>query len=408
MCNRRMDILLHAYKTVPVYRRFLKENNLELNDICKIEDWYKVPLITKGDLAFAGSNAISEEYLGDFAMGRTLKNHTSGSQGVILDIYWNLPDYQKSLFPLWLERWKSARIHPRDKVCFFNTVLENDKLYLFSKNAMYISKSNLNKSRMKDIYDNMIEFAPKWLLLHPSLALLICDFIETEKLPPVNSVRYIELTGETILDSAYERICRVFMCVVKCHYGTMEVNAIGYEHQRGVYRLFETSTYVEILDDKGALTTDGKIGNIYITSLHNHVMPIVRYAIGDCGRILKKSQDDNRRYLELTRTRKNSHILLPNGTLILPDILLRPVDILNEAYGVMVYQFQAIQKERRVIELKIVLEQGFSEQEFMQMYMNLLQEEWANEFVFEFLFKNSLYPTTSGKLQWFENAIISS
>ena len=105
---------------------------------------------------------------------------------------------------------------------------------------------------------------------------------------PLPSLQYIEVTGEMFLFSQKKRLEKVFSCVVKSHYGSMEVSTIGYEEDSGLYRLLESSTYLEILDDTGEAVEDNVEGNIYVTSLHNHAMPIIRYGLGDRGKIIKK------------------------------------------------------------------------------------------------------------------------
>lgn len=150
--TRRMEMAQHAYQTVPAYRKLFEETNLS-DEVLKDETlWSKLPLLEKDWAVKHSDEMISEEFLADFSMGRLVKAHTSGSTGTYMDVYWEAADYQNSLLPLWMERWKVAKIHPRDKVCFFNTVLENDKKYVITKNSMIISKSNLNIKSIKELY----------------------------------------------------------------------------------------------------------------------------------------------------------------------------------------------------------------------------------------------------------------
>lgn len=407
MIKKREEMVAHAYSTVPIYREILKKHNLKQEDILLPENWEKVPLVEKQDIVLGGNKIISENYLVFYAMNKLMKTHTSGSTGVSLDVFWDMSDYQNSLLPLWVERWRIAKIHPRDRVCFFNTVLENNCKYVFSKNAMIISKSNMDEERLLDIYEQMEKFCPKWILLHPSMALVLCDFIEKGKVEPITSLQYIELTGEIILESLKEKVRKTFSCTVGCHYGAMEVNTIGYETKNDKYRLLETSTYVEIIDDSGRVLPDGETGNIYITSLHNHAMPIVRYGIGDYGKInTEETATGTVRYLNLLRARKNDWILLPDGNRIVPDMLLKPVEVLNNIYETVVFQVQAIQKGEDKIQLNVVLDPDFSESEFIQGYMKILDEKWAKQFLFEFAFYDELLPSpTTGKLGWFQNKL---
>lgn len=401
MSEDRINMAYHAYRTVPAYRRLLEKKGMQLNEIGDADNWENIPLIEKSDAVMNPEKMISEEYLGLLATGRLLRTHTSGSTGTYLDVYWEETDYQNSLLPLWVERWKTAGIHPRDKVCFFNTVLENDQEYKYDKNALIISKSNLDDAKLRFIYNKIVDFSPKWILIHPGIASVLCSLIEEEQLPVIPSVRYVELTGEMVLDQLKKRIERDFSCIVKCHYGTMEVSTIGYEYDRG-YRLYKESTFVEILDNEGNPVRKGECGNIYVTSLHNHAMPFVRYGIGDYGKLLEKEGDDKKQILELTRGRKNDWLTLPDGKRIPPDILLKPVEVLNERFENVVYQFQTRQKGKDQLQMHVVMDSEFEPEEFIRYYKELLTESWMSQMQIEFVFSDKIQPgSDTGKICWF-------
>lgn len=406
MNDARMKIASHAYRTVPAYRKLLDKENGCVDDIGQKIKWEDLPLIEKSDAVMKPEQMISEEYLGFLVTGRLIRTHTSGSTGTYLDVYWEAAGYQKSLMPLWMDRWRAARIHPRDKVCFFNTVLENDEKYRIERNRFIVSKINMDSSRLKEIYFQIVEFSPKWLLLHPGIAAILCDMIEKEQLPPIPSVEYVELTGEMVFSDLKQRIERDFSCVVRCHYGTMEVSTIGYECGQ-YYQLYEDSTFVEVLDEEGNPVGEGENGNIYVTSLHNYAMPFVRYGIGDCGKIVTKViKGKESSLLELTKARKNDFLSLPDGTRVPPDILLKPVEVINQAFENVVYQFQAKQISLKQVQLYIVLDDEFPAQEFIQYYNQILNEPWKDDMKFEYFFRENLLPeSTTGKVCWFRNEL---
>lgn len=394
--DRRMEIAEYAYKKVALYREKWRG---KITDMAR---WNDIPCVEKKDIVFSGAKTISDEYMGKYATGKLLRTHTSGTSGIQLDTYWSKDDYLASLFPLWIERWKNAGIHPKDRVCFFNTILPENTDCLQEDNKLIISKSNMTQSRLHGIYETMQRFSPQWLLLHPSTAMLLCDLVENENLSPIASLKYIEITGEMFLRSQKERLERVFSCIVKSHYGTMEVSSIGYESEEGIYRLLESSAYLEILDDHGNPVDDGEEGNIYVTSLHNHAMPIIRYGLGDRGRIIAK---DGTRCLDLCKARKNDYLYLPDGRWISPDGLLKPVELINAAEESSILQFRAIQENENHIRLQVILEEDFEKEVFVDHYVSLLDELYKENIQYEFEFREKqMFPDKlTGKLSWFES-----
>lgn len=399
MNQRKFEMAKHAYTTVPYYRE-LAEKNPEIPEwIKKGINWEKIPLVEKNAIVQKQEKLISEEYLGDLVMKRLTRSHTSGSTGTYLDVYWTKQDTAASLLPLWMERYRCAGIRTKDKVCLFNTVLENE--YDIKNNQMILSKKQLTKDKMIRLYEKMQDFEPAWLLLHPGIAEMLIQLVTKEKLSPLKSLKYIELTGEMVLEGLTQKLENIFNCPVRCHYGTMEVNTIGYEKD-GAYQVFDKSTYVEIMDDRGQPVKDGEYGNIYVTSLHNRAMPFVRYGIGDIGRIL--SRNDGIVRLELKHARKNALLCMPDGSKVLPDVLLGPVERINGAMEQMIYQFQVIQQSRNSLLINTVLDSDMEEGEFEKLYLELFQEEWKDEFEWKFQYSNEIQinPCT-GKSGWFFN-----
>ena len=65
---------------------------------------------------------------------------------------------------------------------------------------------------------------PKWLMLSPSIALLILEFCKKETLTFPESVKYIELFGENVTLAAKDAISSYFNIPVSIMYGAKEVN----------------------------------------------------------------------------------------------------------------------------------------------------------------------------------------
>jgi len=393
--NRRFEMARHAYTTVPFYRE-LAEKEPQILMWIESGQWEKLPLVKKNQIVLQQDKFISDDYLGELVMGRLNRTHTSGSTGTYLDVYWSKTDMSAALLPLWMERFRQAGVRTNDKVCLFNTTLQED--YQINGNKMLISKQKLNREKLIRIYQKMEEFNPSWLLVHPGIAQMILQMVKEEQLPILPNLKYIELTGEMVTAGLKQSLEKVFSCQVRSHYGTMEVSTIGYEYQE-TYQLFNQSTYVEIIDNNGQLVNDGEYGEVYVTSLHNHAMPFVRYGIGDVGRIVMR--DITKTKLELKHARKND-LLMPDGSSKLPDVLLGPVEQINQCMERMIYQFQVFQQTRDSLLINVVLDNDMEGGEFEKLYQKLFEEEWKEEFKWKFQYSKEVQVNQeTGKSGWF-------
>jgi len=71
--------------------------------------------------------------------------------------------------------------------------------------------------------------------------------------------------------------------------GATDGGQIGFQcsHLTGaMHHTIDDFNYIEILDDKGKRVADGESGRIVITSLLKHAFPLIRYELGDAGRIV--------------------------------------------------------------------------------------------------------------------------
>lgn len=77
---------------------------------------------------------------------------------------------------------------------------------------------------------------------------------------------------------------------VSAGYSSNDTGPIGYQCSHcsaGIHHLFQENCYIEVLDEETLLTVPvGETGKLVVTKLNNRLMPIIRYDIGDRGRIV--------------------------------------------------------------------------------------------------------------------------
>ncbi len=398
--ERKWEIVKYAYKKVPFYVDLAKKRGIDINQLIEKEDWHSLPFLSREEASYNNSRLIASDYMGLYAMDKLIHAHTSGSSGEQLEVYWREKDYYMSLLPLWIRRWKAAKIHPRDKVCFLNSCLPDGEDYRVEKNVMFLSKSKLDYDKMFHIGKLIQEFQPRWILLHPSAANLLCEVVENENID-LGFLIYVELTGEMYFQQLTKRIERLFSCTVKGHYGSMEMSSIGYELEHNQYEIFETSVYVEVLNKNGQPASLGEIGEIYVTSLQNRAMPFVRYRIGDCGKWLNNST--GKQILEICGARSTEYLTMENGEKLNAELLLEPIVKLSMRGEKIVYQVQSQQTKERELIILFVLDDEIEKSEFIQYYLNNVDRHISENFtiIFQFI-DGAIFPNPdTGKAKWF-------
>lgn len=411
--DKLKEIVKHVCSKVPFYIKYAEEHELDINNV-SIDDFNKLPLVTK-DMVMDNPKEFTSSDCNRYLYKKNLTvRRTSGSTGRYLKVYWNAHDDVRSLLGLWYRRKKFFNIVPSDKYCFFYTtdyaynrfVAEyKDTIYIVDK-LLGFSKINLTPERIYDIYLQMKQFQPVWIMMQPSIAMLLAEVIRKQDLGRIDSLRYIELTGEYLTTVARDEISETFQCEVANQYGCNEVNSIASDCTKHRLHVQNSGIYVEILKD-GEPVKNGEEGDIYITSFHNHAMPFVRYKIGERGILHDASCCDcgnTALVLELLNGRESSTIITRQGNRIPAYIFLRPVEYINEKLGNIIRQFQVVQNGIDDFTVYIVLKKSYANwnDEIKNVFVREIRDDALKDAQWNFVFRDVLIPeNTTGKLSYF-------
>lgn len=420
MRTNLFEIIYHACNTVPLYKQLYSDFKIGFNDKYDLfHNFEKIPLITKNTLIESEYSCISKNVIERFRNNELIKIPTSGSTGKCLEVYWDESDYRKSLIPLWLLRKKRYNVLPKDKKClFFTNQYQNNRVaccpeMFFHRNELLISKNNWDSIRIKNSVEAIIRYSPKWMILQPSIALLLASYIQENNIHLDNNLKYIELTGEMLFKSNREKIERYFSCSVSNQYGTNEVNSIAFECSYGNLHVLEECNLVEIIEN-GKVLDWGEEGNIYVTSLYNYAMPFIRYETGDKGVLYPYSECKcgcKSKILKLTKGRNNDFVVNKDGSKIHSYVFVHVIETINDKMDGVIRQFQVIQEDFDCFNVKLVIENlVYSSEEIKQMIINLflsnLMQKSLYNSRFYFEFYNELFPNKkTGKLQYFMSKI---
>lgn len=166
----------------------------------------------------------------------------------------------------------------------------------------------------------------------------------------IHSPRFIYSAAETLRPFMRATIEDVFGCKVFDFYGSREVGAIAGECREGKLHIFDFNNHLEIVDNDGSPVAPGGEGRVLVTTLHNHSMPLLRYAIGDtavvgnpcsCGSVLPT--------LERVTGRLTDHFLNPDGDMVHGEYFTHLFYFRD-----WIEEFQVLQKDLDLIQIYFV------------------------------------------------------
>jgi phenylacetate-CoA ligase len=305
------EILRHAVATVPFYRAL----GIHAADL-SAATLSSFPLLTKSDVQENAGALISEPY-----RFKSLRlSRSSGSTGRPTATAYDADAWALTKHALKLRRVFSDLRRPPYRVLVIGEE---------SPPSRMPSRFSLAASCRVSIHDGiprnleaMERFRPTGIYGSPSWLLELAQTAKRER-RALPRARVVWTSSEVLTAAVRREIGEAFGCDVRDVYGSTEFKEVAVECPYGRLHINFESSYVEILP--GA--TPG-LGAVVITSLVNRAMPLIRYRIGDIGRLVFGSCSCGRAAPWLTDIggREVDLIPLPDGSKISPYALSTVVE----------------------------------------------------------------------------------
>lgn len=321
------------------YKNRIKEYGIK--DPLDITQW---PILTREELQEHRYNMFSDGYKSKYLCHQLKRTSSSGTSGVSVNVYWDTPDYHRSMLPLWRKRKEWYGISPKDKKVAFtlsyaNKVNRLDNLVCLEDECqLLVNASSLaSEDAYKALIKRILDFEPKWMCVQPFiLEQLICYYRKSGLKSP-KSLEHIDSIGEVLTDKLKKDAMDFFNVPVSNLYGSEEQSGIAYECPHGKMHIMVDNVYVE----KGAI----------ITNINNYAFPLIRYEQGDKIDLVEHSEfckcGDNSPYIKLVqgRTRQSFDV---SGVKVNAYSLSETIDIVNNQFNGMItkYYFDYFVKDK--------------------------------------------------------------
>lgn len=362
-----MSKLEKMLKYVSEHNDFYK-NRIKEYGITNPLDITHWPVLTRKELQENRYNMFSDGYKSKYYNQQLIRQSSSGSSGIPINVYWDYKDWYASNMSLWRKRLQWYGVKPSNRYVTFtlNSFGEsyvNEPLYcLESKNnlSFNVSLAMLIEEYKKIV--NLIEsFEPDWLYIQPFVLNKLVLSYECEELMPPKSLKYIESVGEILSDDLKRRADDLFQCNIANMYGSEEMNGIAIENPDSFIEILNENIFFEVYSATGINSTG--LGNAVITNLNNHAMPLIRYTQDDeIISAFHSEKNTNKSYMELKqiRGRVNESIKTKNGLEINSFLLSEIIAEVNNTMSDVIIEYKYIYKTRDgVLYCDVVLKREF-------------------------------------------------
>jgi len=320
--KRLQDVVKRAYENVPYYRKRFDDESIKPEDIKTLDDIQKLPLTTKDDLRAAypfGMFAVPRQEIVEVhtSSGTTGKPTVSGYTREDLDIWSEVMARGLTMFGL-----------------NEDDLIQNTHGYgLFTGGfgvhygaqkigATVIPISTGQTRRQIEI---MKDFGTTVLIVTPSYGLYLAEVAEEEGLKREDlKLKSIGFGAEMWTEEMRQELQKRFNAPAYNIYGLTEIMGPGVAlecpEQDGLH-VMEDHFYPEIIDSETlGVLEEGEKGELVITTLSRHGMPIIRFRTKDVTSLRREKCACGRTHVKMERiTGRTDDMLKIRGVAVFPS-----------------------------------------------------------------------------------------
>ena len=308
----------HAYQNVPYYKSKFDDIGFTPDDIQRVDDIQKLPILERTDIQNNTDQLKSKNY-----KNKVFAGSSSGTTGIPIKYYQDIDSYSAGLAAIYLLRSMSGwRVGMRG-IHIWGNIASVEKwkripsrLKRILLNQKYISSILLNDVNIvPEVIRTIQKFKPVFLDGYTNAIYEIAIFLKNHHLS-IPSIKYIFTTAEN-LEPHQKKLIEEYLAPVQDDYGFSEINSIASMLIKSdKYVIFEPHVIVECFQ-----SDDKKMKDVIVTDLDNYYMPFIRYRVGDLiddVYTTDKNEPTKYSYFKNIYGRSSDVIILENGEKIYP------------------------------------------------------------------------------------------
>jgi phenylacetate-CoA ligase len=283
--NDLKAMLIHAGATSPYYRDVFQRVGFDPNAVTSLLDLAKLPFIRKDDLSSEMPRILSNQFQKDELVAYT----TGGSSGLTLTFYRDnrtteirraqdlLFSAKIGVYPGTKRAWVWGAPLDAWRQQSFKSRIRN----LLSERAIFFHSYEASAKNIEAFLQRLNKHRPEVILAYPNMLAVLAEYARDHNIP-LHPVPKVVVTAEAVYDWQRGLFKEVFGATTYERYGAREMGTLAAEVNchRGLH-IFEPSYIIEVVDQNGLAVVPGEMGELVITDLCNHAMPLIRYRTGD-------------------------------------------------------------------------------------------------------------------------------
>jgi phenylacetate-CoA ligase len=283
--ERLADLLRHAAEHVPYYRTLLRERGVVTEGRVDLTRFRAVPELTR-EILRTQQEALTSD---DLATRAWYANSSGGSTGepvrVLQDrAYEDLGFAAIDMHYAWAGRETGTpliRLWGSDRDMAQQGDGWRNKLSNFVRNQTLQNAFRMSQADVARYVAEIQRVRPVVIEAYAESIYELARHINANgiRVPPVKAV---VSSAATLYPFIREEVERAFGCPVLNRYGSREVGSFAGERPgaKGL-EVFSYTHWVEVVNAQGEPCRPGEEGDVLVTCLTNHAMPLIRYRIGD-------------------------------------------------------------------------------------------------------------------------------
>jgi phenylacetate-CoA ligase len=388
-------LLNHAFNHTTFYpKHWAKAGINSINDIKCMDDFAKLPVVTKDDIALHYCDLLADNF------SNNIKKSTGGSTGQPFSFELNVDSNTRREAIMWRGYgWLGAGLGQKTLYLWgadlgeptFYKKVKTDLYHRFYNRKM-LNSFAMNKDNMIDYVKEINAFKPKALVSYVNPLYELARFINNNNIA-IYSPKSMLTGAEPLYDFQRTEIEKAFNCNVYDTFGCREfmlMSAECAEHKN--LHINSDHLVVETLSEQGESVTE-QSGDLVITDLYNFGMPLIRYVNGDKATLINEPCPCNNPLPLMSSVdgRKLDIIKSPSGKTIPGELFPH---LFKEFKGIS--RFQVKQSKIDEVEIFIIPNALFSENDQASISQEI-NKYASNELNLKFNLVDDIPLTVSGK-----------
>lgn len=382
------DLLIHAGKNVPYYRKIFGEYGFKPERVQTLDDLKALPYVDKEMVR----DNIGEFLAENIPRKSLFRKTTSGSTGIPLAVYSDKEAEEKHWATV-VHAWSKVGYSPKSRIVMFWDSIQKVKRY---GNQLILSSFYFDDEFLQQKFIALIRrFRPEFIFGIPSALFLFSNFMKGRDLSPFSAIKACIVESEPLHPWQKAPIEEIFNARTFSTYGMVEKAIYASQCMNSShYHLFPQYGVPE------AIPTGNGMDEIVGTGFINYANPLIRYRLSDIG-VVYAGGCVCCKYpyhsLGLTVGRVGSLLVGRNGKIYSPLMVGIESDVFEH-----VKVFQLYQERPGKVILRIVRKESFTRSDINRIRKRIIRdiglEGEEDNMEIEIVAVQNIHKPTLGKL----------